>query len=79
MCVPSLDLVSQKDNREEPVPRVIDTPPKREEVSAHRGKKTKEKAEGEIRRRPLNALGTLRRGELRHEQVPDKRKGKGMS
>ena len=40
VCVPSLDLVSQKDNREEPVPRVIDTPPKREGVSAHR-KKTK--------------------------------------
>lgn len=80
VCVPSLDLVSQKDNREEPVPRVIDTPPKREEVSAHREKKkTKEKAEGEIRWWPLNALGTLRRGELRHEQVPDKRKGKGMS
>lgn len=43
VCVPSLDMVSQKDNREEPVPRVIDTPPKREEVSAHKGKKRKKK------------------------------------
>lgn len=76
VCVPSLDTVSQKDNREEPVPRVIDTPPKREEVSAHKGKKAKEKAEGEIRWWPLNALGTLRREQLRHEQVLGKRKGK---
>lgn len=73
-------LVSQEDNREEPVPRVIDTPPKREEVSAHGKKITKEKVEGEMRRwSPLNVLGTLRRGQLRHEEVLGKRKGKGMS
>lgn len=67
MCVPSLDLVSHKDNRKEPVPRVIETAPKREGVSAHR-EKNKEKAEEEMRK-PLNVLGTLRRGQLKHEQV----------
>ena len=28
---------------------------------------------------PLNALGTLRRGQLRHEQVLGWKKGKGVS